>query len=101
MWTSESSPFAACPVRMAGKSPSTMPRSSSLPEWSPFPVEQEAAPRTPHPKTSGKESVTVSACNGLLVSVYNDGEISTCGWIIEVHSVQYTMMGRSQHVGGL
>ena len=32
---------------------------------------------------------------------YNDGEISTCGWIIEVHSVQSTMMGRSQHVGGL
>ena len=32
----------------------------------------------------------------------NDGEISTCGWIIEVHSVQSTMMGRSQHamVGG-
>ena len=26
---------------------------------------------------------------GSLSTVYNDGEISTCGWIIEVHSVQY------------
>ena len=34
-------------------------------------------------------------------SMYNDGEVSTCGWIIEVHSVQSTMMGRSQHVGRL
>ena len=38
---------------------------------------------------------------GSLSTVYNDGEISTCGWIIEVHSVQSTMMGRSQHVGRL
>ena len=36
---------------------------------------------------------------GSLGTVYNDGEISTCGLIIEVHSVQSTMMGRSQHVG--
>ena len=28
-------------------------------------------------------------------------EVSTCGEIIEVHSVQSTMMGRSQHVGRL
>ena len=34
-------------------------------------------------------------------TVYNDEEISTCGWIIEVHSVQSTVMGRSQHVGRL
>ena len=27
---------------------------------------------------------------GSLSTVYNDGEISTCGWIIEVHSVQST-----------
>ena len=38
---------------------------------------------------------------GPLSTVYNDEEISTCGWIIEVHSVQSTVMGRSQHVGGL
>ena len=38
---------------------------------------------------------------GLLSTVYNDGEISTCWQIIEVHSVQSTMMGRSQHVGRL
>ena len=38
---------------------------------------------------------------GSLSTVYNDGEISTCGWIIEVHSVQPTMMGRSQHAGRL
>ena len=38
---------------------------------------------------------------GSLGTVYNDGEISTCGEIIEVHSVQSTMMGRSQHVGRL
>ena len=38
---------------------------------------------------------------GSLSTVYNDGEISTCGEIIEVHSVQSTMMGRSQHVGRL
>ena len=25
---------------------------------------------------------------GSLSTVYNDGEISTCGWIIEVHSVR-------------
>ena len=36
-----------------------------------------------------------------LSTVYNDGEISTCGEIIEVHSVQSTMTGRSQHVGRL
>ena len=36
-----------------------------------------------------------------LSTVYNDEEISTCGWIIEVRSVKSTMMGRSQHVGGL
>ena len=34
-------------------------------------------------------------------TVYNDGEISTCGWIIEVHLVHSTMMERSQHVGRL
>ena len=34
---------------------------------------------------------------GSLSTVYNDEEISTCG--LEVHSVQSTMMGRSQHVG--
>ena len=33
-----------------------------------------------------------------LSTVYNDGELSPCGWIIEVCSVQSTMMGRSQHV---
>ena len=38
---------------------------------------------------------------GSLSTVYNDGEISTCGLIIEVHSVQSTMMGRSQHMGRL
>ena len=38
---------------------------------------------------------------GSLSIVYNDGEISTCGWIIEVHSVQSTMLGKSQHVGRL
>ena len=38
---------------------------------------------------------------GSLSTVYSDGEISTCGWITEVHSVQSTMMGRSQHVGRL
>ena len=38
---------------------------------------------------------------GSLSTVYNDGGISTCGQIIEVHSVQSTMMGRSQHVGRL
>ena len=38
---------------------------------------------------------------GSLSTVYNDGEISTCEKIIEVHSVQSTMMGRSQHVGRL
>ena len=38
---------------------------------------------------------------GPLSTVYNDGEISTCGQTIEVHLVQSTMMGRSQHVGKL
>ena len=38
---------------------------------------------------------------GTLSTVYSDGEISTCGPIIEVHSVQSTVMGRSQHVGRL
>ena len=38
---------------------------------------------------------------GSLTTDYNDGEISTCGWIIEVRSIQSTMMGRSQHVGRL
>ena len=38
---------------------------------------------------------------GPLSTVYNYGEISTCGKIIEVHSVQSTMMGGSQHVGRL
>ena len=38
---------------------------------------------------------------GPLSTVYIDGEISKCGEIIEVHSVQSTMMGRSQHVGRL
>ena len=32
---------------------------------------------------------------GSLNTVYNDGEI------IEVHSVQFTVMGRTQHVGRL
>ena len=40
-------------------------------------------------------------CRGSLSKVYNDGEISICKYIIEVHSVQSTMMGRSQHVGRL
>ena len=31
-------------------------------------------------------------------TAHNDGEISTCGHVIEVSSVQPTMMGRSQHV---
>ena len=30
---------------------------------------------------------------GSLSTVYNDGEISTCGEITEVHPVQSTMMG--------
>ena len=38
---------------------------------------------------------------GSLSTVYNDGEISTCGELIEVHSVQSTVKGRSQHVGRL
>ena len=38
---------------------------------------------------------------GSLSTVYSDGEISTCGEIIEVHSVQSTVMGRSQHVDRL
>ena len=38
---------------------------------------------------------------GPLSTVYNDGGTSTCGWTIEVHSVQSTMMGRSKHVGRL
>ena len=38
---------------------------------------------------------------GSLSTVYNDGVISTCGYIIEVHLVPSTMMGRSQHVGTL
>ena len=38
---------------------------------------------------------------GSLSTVYNDGEISTCGEIIEVHSVQSIMIRRSQHVGRL
>ena len=38
---------------------------------------------------------------GPLSTVYSDGEISTRGLIIEVHSVQSTMMGRSQHVSRL
>ena len=36
---------------------------------------------------------------GPLSTVCNDGEISTCGQTIEVHSVQSARMGRSQHVG--
>ena len=36
---------------------------------------------------------------GPFSTVYSDGEISTCGWIMEVHSVQSSMMGRSEHVG--
>ena len=35
---------------------------------------------------------------GPLSTVYNDGEISTCGWIIEVHSVQSIMM---EHLSAL
>ena len=31
----------------------------------------------------------------------DNGEISTCGEIIEAHSTKSTMMGRSQHVGRL
>ena len=38
---------------------------------------------------------------GPLSSVYGDGGVSTCREIIEVHPVQSTMMGRSQHVGRL
>ena len=38
---------------------------------------------------------------GSLSTVYSDGEISTCGQITEVHSVQSTMMARSQHVDRL
>ena len=38
---------------------------------------------------------------GPLSTDYNDGEISTCGLIIEVQSVQSTVMGRSQHVDRL
>ena len=38
---------------------------------------------------------------GSLSTVYNDGEVSICGWIIEVHSIQSTMTKVSQHVGGL
>ena len=38
---------------------------------------------------------------GSLSTVYIDGESSTCGEIIEVHSVQPTLMGRAQHVGRL
>ena len=38
---------------------------------------------------------------GLLSTVYNDGEILIRGLIIEVHSVQSIMMGRSQHVSRL
>ena len=38
---------------------------------------------------------------GSLSTVYNDGEISKCGEIIEVHSVQSTMIGGSQLVGRL
>ena len=38
---------------------------------------------------------------GSLSTVYNDWEISTCGWTIEVHSVQSTMMRGSQHLMGL
>ena len=43
----------------------------------------------------------VCIARGPLSTVYSDGEISTCGQIIEVHSVQSTMMGRSQQVGKL
>ena len=35
---------------------------------------------------------------GSLSTVYNDGEISTCGWITEIHSVQSTVMEFSQHL---
>ena len=45
-----------------------------------------------------KESTSAIVLDEL---VYNDGEISTCGEIIEVHSVQSTVMGRSQQVGRL
>ena len=38
---------------------------------------------------------------GSLSTVYSDEGITTCGWIIEVHSVQSTVVGGSQHVGGL
>ena len=38
---------------------------------------------------------------GPLSTVYNEGETSTCGQTIEVHSVQSIMMERSQHVGRL
>ena len=31
--------------------------------------------------------------------LYNDGEISTCGWIIEVHSVQSTNDGEISTCG--
>ena len=35
---------------------------------------------------------------GSLSTVYSDGGISTCGEIIEAHSVQSTMMGRSVEI---
>ena len=35
---------------------------------------------------------------GSLGTVHNDGEVSTRGWIIEVHSRQSTMMWRLQHM---
>ena len=35
---------------------------------------------------------------GSLSTVYNDGEISICGSIIEVRSVQSTMVGRFMEV---
>ena len=34
---------------------------------------------------------------GSLGTVYNDGEISTCGWFIEVHSVQSTLQIHHVH----
>ena len=37
-------------------------------------------------------------CRGPLSTVYNDGEISTGGQVIEIYSVQSTVMGRSQHM---
>ena len=50
---------------------------------------------------SGKGSGSDDVPGGLYQRSEYNGEISTCGWNIEVHSVQSTVMGRFQHVGGI